>query len=80
MLNNKLSCFSVHESNNKTCKNSTCRYWHDLKENQNCIINKVNENCDMTLEEVGKLFGITRMRVCQIEKSAIEKLRKSELV
>jgi len=28
------------------------------------------------MEDVGKVFGITRMRICQIEKSIIEKLKK----
>ena len=40
----------------------------------NCIINKVNENKDLTLQEIGELFDITRMRVCQIEKSSLKKL------
>jgi RNA polymerase primary sigma factor len=30
----------------------------------------------MTLERIGKLFGVTRERIRQIEKTAIEKLRK----
>ena len=62
-----------------SCQNNSCRFWHDLNsENNNCIINKVNDaKTDFTLEEVGKLFNITRMRVCQIEKSILSKLKKS---
>lgn len=41
----------------------------------NCIINMVNENEDLTLEKVGELFNVTRMRICQIEKNIIDKLK-----
>lgn len=30
----------------------------------------------MTLEEVGKVFGLTRERICQVEASAIDKIKK----
>lgn len=32
---------------------------------------------DMTLEEIGEEFGVTAQRIYQIEKKALEKLRKS---
>lgn len=70
------TCFSAHKSCKKNCINSSCRYWHDLEESNNCIINKVNENKDLTLQDIGDLFGITRMRVCQIEKNTLKKLNK----
>jgi len=28
----------------------------------------------MTLQQIGDIFGITRMRVCQIEKKILKKL------
>jgi DNA-directed RNA polymerase sigma subunit (sigma70/sigma32) len=28
----------------------------------------------MTLQEIGTIYGLTRMRICQIEKSVYEKL------
>lgn len=36
----------------------------------------LNDNEMLTQEEIGKLLHINRQRVCQIEKKAIEKLRK----
>ena len=33
---------------------------------------------DLTLHEIGELYEITRMRVCQIEKSSLKKLSKLE--
>jgi len=75
------TCFEAHNINNKTCNIKKCRYWHDIKESNNCIINKVNSNekkeGDITLQEIGDLFNITRMRVCQIEKSTLKKIKKS---
>ena len=31
-------------------------------------------NGEMTLQDIGDIFKITRMRVCQIEKSVIKKI------
>jgi len=72
-----ITCFKAHHDKNKNCRNKSCRYWHNLNnQNNNCMINLVNNKDTHTLQEVGDLFDITRMRVCQIEKSIIEKLRK----
>lgn len=73
-----IACFSAHSKNNKTCKNNSCRYWHDLEDNNtNCILNIIDEKDSYTLQDVGDLFNITRMRVCQIEKTILSKLKKS---
>ena len=74
-----MTCFNAHAQKNKPCINKKCRYWHDLKDlNQsNCILNVIDKKDSYTLQEVGELFNITRMRVCQIEKSVLEKLRKN---
>ena len=36
----------------------------------------VDNNTDLTLQEIGDLFNITRMRVCQIEKQTLLKMKK----
>jgi len=75
------ACFEAHNISNKLCNIKKCRYWHDIEDANNCIINKVNNNdkkeSDLTLQEIGDLFNITRMRVCQIEKSTLKKIKKS---
>ena len=74
----KISCFEAHSSKKKSCKIEKCRYWHDIEASYNCILNKVNEENDLTLQEIGDLFSITRMRVCQIEKQTLKKIKKSK--
>ena len=80
MINDKFkeielnACFNVHKNYSKNCSNTSCRYWHDLEESNNCIINKSNNN-PHTLQEIGDILGITRMRVCQIEKRILKKIK-----
>jgi hypothetical protein len=71
-----LACFKAHSNKKKCCEISKCRYWHNIESSYNCIINKVNEEKDLTLQEIGDLFNITRMRVCQIEKQTLSKIKK----
>lgn len=70
-----MKCYEYSTKNNQNCKNKECRYWVNCSDYNNCglIIAKKKEN--MTLESIGKIFGITRMRICQIEKKAIQKLK-----
>jgi len=70
-----MKCFNYHEKTKSNCEKINCRYWLDSKESQMCCLNLVNKKDNFTLESVGKLFSVTRMRICQIEKRAIEKLK-----
>ena len=75
---NDITCFTAHKKLEKNCQNKKCRYWHELNSDNNCIINKSSDN-PHTLQEIGDLFNITRMRICQIEKQTLEKIKKKTL-
>lgn len=72
-----MKCFSYHNKNKSSCERKNCRYWIKNKKNNNCCLNflKNESHVQFTLEEIGNLFFVTRMRICQIEKQAIKKIR-----
>jgi RNA polymerase primary sigma factor len=52
---------------------------HDLSEREQKILNMrfgLEDGVQHTLEEVGKVFGVTRERIRQIEAKALEKIRE----
>jgi DNA-directed RNA polymerase sigma subunit (sigma70/sigma32) len=53
----------------------TCRHWLERAPNS-CVIVAAQEG-ERTLHEIGELFGLTRMRICQIEKDIFERIRQS---
>ncbi len=74
-MKNKITCFGETILNNKDCEDIKCIYWYDNCSNKNCIINASNEKSH-TLQEIGDIFDISRMRVCQIEKKSMAKVKK----
>jgi DNA-directed RNA polymerase sigma subunit (sigma70/sigma32) len=62
-------------NNKKYCKRQNCRYWISNLKNKNCALVTADQSTNMTLEEVGNIFNVTRMRICQIEKKAINKIK-----
>ena len=62
--------------NNKECGQKECRMWIDYKEDLNCCLIAVEKNGRMTLNEVGERLKISYVRVKQIEKATLVKLRK----
>ena len=72
------TCFAAHKEACLPCKKSTCRYWQDMedKEHLNCVIIAAAKG-PMTLQQVGNIFNVTRMRICQIEKAAKQFLKSS---
>jgi len=69
-----VACFSAHKKCSIECDNKACRLWIDRPESLNCTILEAS-NGPKTLQEVGEIFNITRMRVCQIEKKILGKLK-----
>ena len=59
-----------------TCPAQDCRYWMESNSCKNCCIIGAKNNEQATLEEIGQIFSVTRMRICQIEKIAIKKIKE----
>ena len=76
-----MKSFEYNNQCKTDCQKKTCRYWIDQKKYNNCCIiasSNDNNNIDrekFTLQDIGDIFKVTRMRICQIEKIAIKKLK-----
>ena len=68
-----LTCFKAHKECKQLCKKESCKYWIDHPSTQNCTLIASQEG-PMTLQQIGEIFGVTRMRICQIEKTILKKL------
>jgi len=70
-------CIKKCKEHNVSCPNTGCEMWMNYEEDLNCCIVGVDNNPDgMTLHAVGDRLGITWARVHQIEKKAVEKMKK----
>ena len=70
-----MKCYTYNKQFKLNCNKNNCRYWINKKDSNNCCLVVVDNYPSLTLEETGKIFGVTRMRICQLEKKAIEKLK-----
>lgn len=71
-----MKCYELHCSTPNGCENRDCRYWIKSDECKNCVLIGASKG-PMTLQSIGDIFGITRMRVCQIEKKILSKIKPS---
>ena len=71
-----LTCFKACAQLKVACKNDECRYWKEMdnESHRNCVILAAKDG-PMTLQQVGDIFNVTRMRICQIEKIAKQYLK-----
>ena len=70
------TCFSEHKNRNLSCKKEECRYWINCKNHLNCALMGAKKG-PLTLQEIGDIFSVTRMRICQIEKTILHKVYDS---
>jgi len=70
------TCFSEHQDRRLTCKKTSCRNWMKDAVSLNCAIIGADEKESRTLQEIGDIFGVTRMRICQIEKNVKQRLQE----
>lgn len=72
------TCWETNKENNTPCQNKECRLWLKCNEQQNCTIIAAQEG-PLTLQQIGNLHELTRMRICQVEKEALRKIREHVL-
>jgi len=68
------SCFTLHEKHNINCQKKDCKNWIKHTDSKNCVI-IASKAGPKTLQEIGKIYNLTRMRICQIEKNIYEKIK-----
>ena len=70
------TCYEAVEKYNSICHKKNCSQWINHEPGKNCTILTTQEG-PLTLREIGKIYGLTRMRICQIEKNIYQKIRNS---
>jgi hypothetical protein len=76
-----MKCFEYNNECKTNCQKRACRYWIEQSKYQNCCLIASRDDArslggeKFTLQDIGDIFKVTRMRICQIEKIAIKKLK-----
>jgi hypothetical protein len=73
-----VTCYNAHKQYGVDCQRSSCQHWIQYKKGHNCVMIAA-QNGTHTLQEIGQIYGLTRMRICQIEKNIYEKIKKITL-
>lgn len=68
------TCFAFTAKHGVDCQRKRCRQWIPNPEGHNCVMVSA-QNGAHTLQKIGQIYGLTRMRICQIEKAIFEKIR-----
>lgn len=71
---NEKTCFEAVDESNLPCERKSCNQWIDFSQGNNCVA-LTTQAGPLTLNEIGKIYGLTRMRICQIEKNIYQKIR-----
>lgn len=67
-------CYEAVEKSTCSCERKSCKQWIDFPQGKNCALITTQAG-PLTLSEIGKIYGLTRMRICQIEKNIYQKIR-----
>ena len=68
-----MTCFAAHCNYGVDCKLASCRHWLPGAKCSCVMVEALNG--EHTQHEIGKVFGLTRMRICQLEKRIYTKIR-----
>jgi len=71
-----MKCVKLCREKDVACPNKDCRYWIDYKDDLNCTHETIYKHGSMTLREIAKREGLSFVRIQQIEKQALKKIKK----
>ena len=77
MSNINYDCVAEIKASALPCNNTDCRHNLNSQKYNSCALIAA-EDGPLTLQEIGDFYGISRMRVCQIEKSILRKLKSQK--
>ena len=69
-------CHEVVGKHGCPCQKSSCGQWINYSQGKNCMF-VTTQSGPLTLNEIGQIYGLTRMRICQIEKGIYQKISHS---
>jgi len=69
-------CMQACLKHQVACPNGDCRQWMEYEDDFNCALISVELNGKQTLREVSKRFGVSFVRIKQIQDAAVKKLLK----
>jgi hypothetical protein len=70
-----MECKNMCRAFEVSCPNEECRFWIDYESELNCTLRTVEINDALTLRECAERLGISFVRVQQIERGALKKIR-----
>ena len=73
----KCSKLCIHHD--VSCPNEDCRYWINFSDDLNCSFIAIKKHGAMTLREVARRTGVSFVRIKQIEKAALAKIKKMSI-
>ena len=68
------TCYESVEKQALSCQKKNCKQWIPYDKGSNCVLVTTRKG-PLTLREIGDIYGLTRMRICQIEKKIYKKIR-----
>ena len=70
-------CYERNLRQSSACTRRECRYWIAHAGAVNCTLVAASRG-PMTLQQIGEIIGVTRMRVCQLEKKILREIREDD--
>ena len=70
------TCYEATDKHGIPCERKSCKQSINHPTGNNCMI-LTTQSGPLTLREIGKIYDLTRMRICQIEKSIFQKVKKT---